>query len=219
MAFRAIGKKISGAFKNVIRAIPLFVMAFLSFYILLLSFLSAFEIVFNKDVNYVYSLERSGTGTLINNILKQNNNPEIRFSTNAFAKNRKMIFLNIPSLNRRLELSKAFYSKDIWYQKGNKANYFLTGSVSGDDYLYIYLKESWRTIQNIQSLRSGELAFLITEDNWNYVFRINEVRNIGSKETYIPSSSKDLSIIFIVEKEDLSGFTVFEASLINATSE
>lgn len=205
--------RIKDAINTGVKIFNFFVIGLISLSVIVISFLNSSELIFGRDITSSQAIEKFKSTFVLNELINLSKNGSIVFTTEAFSVSRELVFIEIPILERKLELSKAINESGEWLTKGNKANYFLL-NFENQDALVVYINQGWRTITNQNLAKEGDLIFLTTKDDWSYVFRINEIFEHSNNSIIIPQKFNKLGIIFIISQDN--SFTYMQADLINS---
>lgn len=179
-------------------------------------FLSSFELFFDKDISFLDSFNRSEVSNILNYVVNQSIDKQYYFSIDTFANKRKLEFIEMPSISKKLEISRAINNDNNWYVKGNKANYFFVIQKDKSSSLVFYMPESWRTIGSVSNLKAGDLIYITTDDEWSYIFRIENIEQLSNDERFSSDPYEETSLQIIIYKEDTFGYSLIQAKLINS---
>lgn len=184
----------------------------LTFYI----FLSSAELIFNNDYPYIDAISPAATTEEIQYKIDQSKGQSYSFTFDTLFENRELRYFEIPVLNQKLELSRSIKQDGVWMNKGNKANYLVTKNPKDQDNIVIYFPRSWRTIQSTSTLKLGDFIFLKTNDNWNYIFRIESINSYSLKERFPLKAYDVMNITILVEDSESTSYEVIEAKIVSA---
>lgn len=179
-------------------------------------FINSFAVIFSTDFQLSNAFSKSSISQVINYSINQSYKQSHYYNGNNFAKNKNLSFIEIPILQRRLELTRGINKNDDWYIRGNKSNYLLTENVNKSENLIIYLEKSWRTIPSIQVLKNGDLIYITTEDRWNYIFRIYNIAELNDGEKFVLHSKSDVNLNLVIDNSETNGYQLIQAELINS---
>lgn len=216
MATIEIRKKIKGFSKLIYRAVLFGIVSLFSIALTAFVFLNSFELIFNQDIAYVDSVNKTNLSPQLDYIVKQSVDHSYYYTSNNFLKTKKLEYIEIPIIKRKLEVSRALNKDEDWYVKGNKSNYFLTVNSNRSENLIIYAEKSWRTIPDTKALKVGDLIYMTTDDNWNYVFRIESINSLKSSERFVLQSSSEIGLSILLDDSTKDGYSLIQAELINS---
>lgn len=190
------------------------------FLITVFIFLSSYETLFNKDIKYIYSIEPVNIGNIINTLTsdKGNDFPVISVQPDFVGKYGIPSMIKMPNLDKKIQLTGAIrYEKQKWLAKSNSGHYLFTSAnkdgKSGD--MVIYIRKSWRTLEEVDNISARDNIFIDTLDEWRYVFRINETAILADEKVYIATQTKDPSLIIIINDEKNNINYLFKANFLS----
>ena len=176
-----------------------------------LVFINTYEVVFNKDVAFARSVEKSSAQVVINDSLKN-------FSTKTGANhgdfNSSLTHLQaieIPALKIRLQLEEARNINNSWYLRPSFGNYISLNKDSRGttvDYL-VYARESWRTIPEADQIENGMQAVLIYDKGAQSVFKVSEKKALQGTQSLIVSKTEQRQILLIIENGGTNSYYGF----------
>lgn len=188
----------------------------LSVIITFLIFLSSAELIFNRDFPLIESISASSISEEIDYKISQSMYKSYSYNFDTLFEGRDLRYIEIPALNQKLELTRAINQDEAWKNKGNKANYLVIKNSKEVDNIIVYFKESWRTILNTSSLKLGDFIFLKTNDEWNYIFRIESINQYSVEERFPIKSYDAMNVTLLIENSDTNSYKVIEAKIVSS---
>lgn len=199
-------KIISKTFKLTNRAISFFAKLFFAISSIAFTgfiFANSYETLLEKDIPYSQAIETTSSFQIIypNNFLIDNLEPNL--SGNSIGNYGKPISINIPNINRRIELIPILKRKNLWLTRPNSAHYAYSQKQDGKiDVFLVYIRNSWRALgPKYQDIGPGNNIFIDTNREWRYMFKIDEVVQNNLNSQYITSESTTPQLIIIIENQ------------------
>jgi hypothetical protein len=191
----------------------------LSIFLTIFIFLSSAELIFNQNFEYIDSIKDTPLSSEIDYKIQQAVDGTYRYSFETLFENRELRYVEIPVINRKLELSRAIQQDGEWLAKGNKANYIVVKNSKNQDNIIIYFQKSWRTFLDTKDVKLGDFIFLTTNDSWNYIFRIDSINTYSYEERFPTKAFDAMSVTLIMEDNQTQGYQVYEAKIVSSRGE
>jgi hypothetical protein len=188
----------------------------LSIFLTIFIFLSSAELIFNQNFEYIDSIKDTPLSSEIDYKIQQAVDATYRYSFETLFENRELRYVEIPVINRKLELSRAIQQDGEWLAKGNKANYIVVKNSKNQDNIIVYFQKSWRTFMDTGSVKLGDFIFLTTNDSWNYIFRIDSINTYSYDERFPTKAYDAMSVTLIMEDNETKGYQVYEAKIVSS---
>jgi len=166
-------------------------------------FANSYETLFEYDLPYSKAIETTQSYKLIypNNFTVENLEPNL--SGNSIGNYGKPVSINIPNINRRIELIPADIKNEKWLTRPNSAHFAYSLKSDGKiDIFLVYIRNSWRALgPNYQNIGPNNNIFIDTNREWRYMFRIDEVVQNNLDSQYITSEDIAPQLILIIENQ------------------
>lgn len=166
-------------------------------------FANTYEVVFNRDIAFATSVEKSANQTVIDAAVKDF---ETRLSSNAA--DTAVAFdqidrIEIPALKAQLTTEEARRINNAWYARPSTAHYIgLNKNKYGVtvDYL-LYAVKSWRTLPAPERIEQG-MDVVVYYQGASSVLQIAEKKVLPLDRSLLVSKSENRQILLIVEDPD-----------------
>lgn len=168
-------------------------------------FLNSYETVFSKDVKYISTVETINIDSIVTSVIQQNNNVSAEDELRMIEKFGVPAYLRIPKVVSKIQLMKSIKnSDDKLLCRSNSGHYlFFEGSTNKDsENIIIYIKKSWRTIDDINVLEEGDNVFVETVDNKLHMYKVDNVRKAPVNSQYTINKTDDPTLTIIIESDN-----------------
>lgn len=125
------------------------------------------------------------------------------------------VVLKLPAKQVKLPIAPAIYSNGQWLARSNTAHYIITGKADGGDLgdTVLYLRQSWRTIQDSSDLTVGANLFIDTDTNWRYLYKVAEVTQLSPDGKFVMATGRKPQIFLLMQSSD--GTTIVRAEFVS----
>lgn len=176
-------------------SIPLFV----SFII----YSNSLETIMNKDITVLaeaietYNEYVDSLGEYKNNI----NEPNL--TGNAIGDYGKPVSLLLPNINRKIEIVPAVVNDNYLLSRPNNVHFLTKVNESGYvDGIFLYVKQSWRTIPDAEDLDAEGNIYIDTNREWRYVFAVDEIIQGRINDYKLPESRNTQLLLMIKDQNN-----------------
>lgn len=174
----------------------------------LIIFSSSAESLLGRDIVYAGALSVFPRLPLETKGLVVPQNPP-NLSGNLTGDYGKPVALNIPSIRRRLEIVPAIYDKQNLLVRPNNGHFLVKyGDDNQVEEFVIYLSKSWRTLPELEGIKAGTNIYVDTSRKWRYVFRIEEVVQVGYAKKFVVPHSRLTNLILIINNVEENNFLI-----------
>ena len=203
--------------KKLIYRIKLIMLGVISFFISLVIYINSYSLLFNKPVWGTASV-----GYLANSQYVQRIAVKDALVTKMDQQKYVGDFgtpseLRLPRIGNRLFLIPALSDGERFLWRVNNAQYVFRGEASKGDMgnIIVYAESDWRTIELDAALEVDDNIFIDTQKGWRYMFRVTEKKSYTGDITFVPPTSRQNSLIFIVEEAKSRRSMVYFAQFSN----
>ncbi len=128
--------------------------------------------------------------------------------------------LKIAARQVKLNLAPVIYDDGNFNARSNTGHYAIVrpsrnGNL-GDS--IIYLKRSWRTIPEPQSVARDDNIFVDTDSKWRYLYKVVETSNISVDDRYVLPQGNKPQILILNEDTSSGLIWMVRAELVNVQS-
>ncbi len=166
---------------------------------------SSFEVAFNKDLPYIGAVETFSSSALVENLVSQ-------AATSSASKNKEVVSiqaLKFPLLSHKLGLIPALKQENKFVERSNKGQFIVVtqNSESGVGNMIVYLRKSWRTVDNPELLKEGSKFYLET-DSYNNMYKVVEIKNKSLGSNFLLDNLPRSYVLLVIEdpKENVNYF-------------
>ncbi len=125
------------------------------------------------------------------------------------------VVLKLPAKQVKLPIAPAIYNQGEWLARSNTAHYVITGRAQGGDLgdTVLYLRQSWRTIQDSSDLTVGSNLFLDTDSSWRYLYKVAEITSLGTDGHIVLGTNRKPQVYLVLQSSE--GTTVVRAEFVS----
>lgn len=175
---------------------------------------NSYEIAFSHDLPVIDAYAPVDLNPLKDSLGKQSLGDMT--SSNRFGDFGRLETMKISKPITKLTLVPALKDKDKWLARANAGHFLILSPPKngglGD--LAIYIRQSWRTINQPQQLANDGNIFIDTDHHWRYTYKIDQIINLAPDSQYIFSSSKTSQLLIYLVSADDHQITLIKASQV-----
>lgn len=188
----------------------LILMSLVSLAFTLYILLNAYEQVFFQDIKYLQTLRSFQHTEEISKLTQQvfSNKQEVGDQYQISTDNIR--FMEIPSINATIELTKELYKNEVWYLRGNKAHIIRNDNSHN---LIIYFDETWRTTQEIRTLKKDSFIYF-NSNKYIYLYKVESI-NTNISDFKLPTSETDIPRIYVISENN--DYQIITLILVNSS--
>jgi hypothetical protein len=179
---------------------PRYALYILSAFVTIYIFCAAYELIFNKDIPGIQTVDKANLSLMQPYIDKA---PIGSLTYGNYGTPQE---LQIQSKNSRIVIAPGMYdaASKNWLARISTGHIVILGNPHDDQLgnALVYMRSSWRTISNPEAITIGDNVFIDTDRDWRYFYRVTEVRPKQAGMEFVASSAR-ASQLFL----DFSGRT------------
>ncbi|HSX02202.1 MAG TPA: hypothetical protein VLI05_02690 [Candidatus Saccharimonadia bacterium] len=128
--------------------------------------------------------------------------------------------LRLPTRQIKLPLAPAIVADDVWAARSNTGHFMVVGPAKGGNLgdLFVYMRQSWRTIDQPRQIVAGDNLFVDTDKGWRYMYRVSETQAIPESSRYVLADSRVSQIVLTVENASSHSVTIIKADFVSVQS-
>jgi hypothetical protein len=180
-------------------------------------YVNAYEVLSNKDLNFVESLQPLKTSKTLDSIITDAAQSPIKTASDNLGNFGTLEQIRVPGTGARIFLSRERKNDDNWLFRPNNAHYLYLNKDIAENPMdtLIYASKSWRTIYNPEAIKVGDVIFLTNTRGDLFTFKIADsvVNPINQKLVFASAATRQLT--FIVEDGKAGVYYAFSANLRN----
>jgi len=125
--------------------------------------------------------------------------------------------LRLPRIGNRLFLIPALSDGEQFLWRVNNAQYVFRSEASKGDMgnIIVYAESDWRTIELDAALEIDDNIFIDTQNGWRYMFRVTEKNSYDGDISFVPPTTRQSSLIFVIEEAQSGRSMVYFAQFSN----
>ena len=128
--------------------------------------------------------------------------------------------LRLPTRQIKLPLAPAIVTDDVWAARSNTGHFIVVSPAKGGNLgdVLVYMRQSWRTIDQPRQITVGDNLFVDTDKGWRYMYRVSETQSLPDTAHYVLSDQKTSQIVLAVADGSAHNLTLIKADFVSVQS-